>query len=39
MNTFGNFKLGRVLLHLICVARYPWRARWHWKGITREFAA
>jgi hypothetical protein len=38
INSLANFKLGRVLLHTLCLIRHPDKRRWHWHGIVREFA-
>jgi len=32
-----NSNAGRMILHLICLLRNPRHARWHWRGILREF--
>jgi hypothetical protein len=29
-------RLGRVILHAVCLLRRPTRAHWHWRGIMRE---
>ena len=31
-------RVGRVLLHLVCIARHG-RLKWHFRGIAREFTA
>jgi len=35
-NTLASTRLGRVLLHALCLLRHPARSRWHWQGIVRE---
>jgi hypothetical protein len=30
-------RMGRVILHAVCLLRNPHRAHWHWRGIVREF--
>ena len=37
MNAIASSRLGRVLLHALCLLRHPARLRWHWDGILREF--
>jgi hypothetical protein len=37
MNTMAETRLGRVLLHALCLLRKPGHCRWHWQGIVREF--
>jgi hypothetical protein len=35
-NQLAEFKLGRIVLHLLCSCQdknFPW----HWRGIVREF--
>ena len=39
MNTLAKSRVGRVLLHSLCLLRHPNRLGWHWRGILREFAA
>ena len=37
--TMGNLatsRMGRVLIHAVCVLRHPANLRWHWDGILRE---
>ena len=36
MNQLASFRLGRVLLHALCLVRHPAHVRWHWAGIVRE---
>jgi hypothetical protein len=36
MNAMAESRLGRVLLHALCLVRNPGRRRWHWQGIVRE---
>jgi hypothetical protein len=36
MSMLANSRLGRVLLHALCLARHPAQTRWHWHGIVRE---
>jgi len=31
----AEHSLGRVLLHLVCLAR-DGKVRWHWAGVMRE---
>jgi len=38
-NGLGSSKMGRVVLHTMCLVRHPERASWHWQGILRELAA
>jgi hypothetical protein len=38
MDTLAQSKLGRVILHALCLFRRPDRLRWHWRGIVREFS-
>ncbi len=38
MNAFAHYRLGRLLLHALCLLRCPRHRRWHWQGILREFA-
>jgi len=37
MNTMAESRLGRVLLHALCLVRNPAHRQWHWRGILREF--
>jgi hypothetical protein len=37
MNGMASSRLGRVLLHALCLFRHPAHLRWHWDGIRREF--
>jgi hypothetical protein len=39
MNGLADTRLGRVLLHALCLVRRPDRLRWHWQGMLREFRA
>jgi len=39
MNALASSRLGRVLLHALCLLRHPAHGRWHWSGIVREFKA
>lgn len=36
MNAMASSRLGRVLLHALCLLRHPAHGRWHWVGILRE---
>jgi len=38
MDHLTQSRLGRVVLHALCLLRRPGHARWHWLGIIREFA-
>ncbi len=38
MTTFAKYPVGRVLLHLICLVRFPAHFQWHLRGIGREIA-
>ena len=38
MDHLTKSRLGRVVLHALCLLRRPANARWHWLGIVREFA-
>jgi hypothetical protein len=39
MNALASSRLGRVLLHALCLLRHPGHGRWHLSGILREFKA
>ena len=39
MNALASSRLGRVLLHALCLLRHPAHGRWHLNGIVREFKA
>lgn len=39
MTTLASSRLGRVLLHALCLLRHPSHSRWHWQGILRELHA
>lgn len=39
MNAMASYRLGRVLLHALCLLRHPAHSRWHWCGILRELKA
>jgi len=30
-------RMGRVILHAVCLLRHPSHAHWHWSGMVREF--
>jgi hypothetical protein len=30
-------RMGRVILHAVCLLRNPRHAHWHWRGMVREF--
>jgi hypothetical protein len=36
MNAMAESRLGRVLLHALCLFKNPGHVRWHWQGILRE---
>jgi len=36
-NQLAEFKLGRIVLHLLCFYRDK-NFAWHWRGILREFS-
>jgi hypothetical protein len=36
-NQLAEFKLGRIVLHLLCFYRNK-NFAWHWRGIVREFS-
>jgi hypothetical protein len=36
MNAMAESRLGRVLLHALCLLRHPVHLHWHWSGIRRE---
>jgi hypothetical protein len=36
MTTIAKYPVGRVLLHLMCIARHPAHFKWHLRGIGRE---
>jgi hypothetical protein len=38
MNLFAKSRLGRVILHGLCLLRHPGQSHWHRQGIAREFA-
>lgn len=39
MKMLASYRLGRVLLHALCLLRHPSHTRWHWNGILRELHA
>ena len=38
MDHLTKSRLGRVILHALCLLRRPSQAHWHWLGIVRELA-
>ncbi len=38
MQTCSQTRIGRVLLHTLCILKRPENFRWHWQGIRREFS-
>ena len=32
----ASYRIGRVVLHLLCMARSSDHLAWHWQGIARE---
>jgi len=30
-------RMGRVILHAVCLLKSPRHAHWHWCGMVREF--
>jgi hypothetical protein len=37
-NQLGGSRMGRLVLHAMCMMQHPERAGWHWQGMVREFA-
>ena len=37
-NGLGSNRVGRLVLHALCMVHHPDRAAWHWHGMVREFA-